>query len=55
MRQEPLTGEDDNLPLNVGHYLGDLGLERGQNVISLFIDLSLKFAPHEIVQRVMIW
>jgi hypothetical protein len=49
MRPEPLAEEDDNLPLNVGHYFSDLGLERGQSVMRLFIDLSLKFAPHEII------
>jgi hypothetical protein len=30
-------------------------VKRGQGVMRLFIDLSLKFAPHEIISRVIIW
>jgi hypothetical protein len=49
LRPEPLAGEDDSLPVNVGNYLWDLGLERGQGIMRLFIDLSLNFAPNEII------
>jgi hypothetical protein len=38
---------NDNLPVHVDQYLQDLGPEGGQGVLRLFIDLSLKFAPHE--------
>ncbi len=41
-----LVGRDDDLPVHVGHYLRDPGPEGGQGVIRLFIDLSLKYAPH---------
>ncbi len=46
-RPEFLAGKDDDLPVNVGHYICDLGLEGGQGVMRLFIDLSLIYAPHE--------
>jgi hypothetical protein len=36
----------------VGHYLWDLGPKGGQGVMRLFIDLSLNFAPHEIILRI---
>ncbi len=44
-RPELLVGKDDDLPVHVGHYLGDLDPEGGQGVMRLFIDLSLKYAP----------
>ncbi len=40
LRPEPLAEEDDNLPLNVGHYIWDLGLEEGLGAMRVFIDLS---------------
>ncbi len=49
-RLEHLAGVYDDLPAHVGHYLRDLGSEGGQGVIRLFIDLSLNFAPHEIIK-----
>ncbi len=41
---------NDDLPVMVGHYIWDHGLEGGQGVFRLFIDLSLNFAPHEITK-----
>jgi hypothetical protein len=41
---------NDNLPVKVGHYNWDHGLEGGQGVFRLFINLSLKFAPNEITK-----
>ncbi len=46
---------DDDHPVYVGHYLRDLGPEGGQGVLRLFIDLSLNFAPHEIILRITIF
>ena len=48
-RTKLLTGMDDDLPVHVDHYLRDLGPEGGQGVVRLFIDLSLNYAPHEII------
>jgi hypothetical protein len=45
-RPELLVRRDDDLPVHVGHSLQDLGPKEGQDVMRLFIDLSLKFAPH---------
>ncbi len=45
-RPELLVGIDDDLPVHVNHYLQDLGPKGGQGVMRLFIDLSLKYAPH---------
>ena len=45
-RPEFIVGMNDELSVHVGHYLQDLGLEVGQGVMRLCIDLSLKFAPH---------
>ncbi len=48
-RPELLVRRDDDLPVqcvHVGHFLQDLGPKGGQGVMGLFIDLSLKFAPH---------
>ncbi len=45
-RPELLVRRDDDLPVHVGHYLQDLVPKGGQGVMRLFIDLSLKFAPH---------
>jgi hypothetical protein len=53
-RPELLAGVDDNLPVLVSHYLRELGLDGGQDIISLSIDLSLNFAPHEIIKRITI-
>ncbi len=46
-RPELLVLMNDKLPVHIGHYLQDLGPEGGQDVMRLFIDLSLKFAPHK--------
>jgi hypothetical protein len=46
---------DDDIPVHEGQYLRDLGPEGGQGVIRLFIDLSLNFAPHEIILRITIF
>ena len=48
-RPELLVGGDDDLPVHVSHYLLDLGTEGGQGVMRVSIDLSLNFAPHEII------
>jgi hypothetical protein len=47
--QNFLCGGDDDLPVYVSHYLRDLGPEGGQGVMRVFTDLSLNFAPHEII------
>ena len=47
-RPELLAYMNDDLPVKVGHYIWDHGLEGGQGVFRLFINLSHKFAPHEI-------
>ncbi len=51
----PLEGADDDLPVLVGHYLWELCPQGGQGVMRLFIDLYLKFAPHEIILRITIF
>jgi len=48
-RPELLVGGNDDLPVHVSHYLLDLGPEGGQGVMRVSIDLSLNFAPHEII------
>jgi hypothetical protein len=48
-RPELLVWGDDDLPVHVSHYLRDLGPEGGQDVMGVFTDLSLNFAPHEII------
>ncbi len=48
-RPELLVGGDDDLPFHVTHYLLDLGPEGGQGVMRVSIDLSLYFAPHEVI------
>ena len=48
-RPKLLAGTDDDLLVNVGHYIQDLDLEGGQGVMRVFIDLSLNFASHEII------
>ncbi len=40
---------DDDLPVNVGHYIQDIGLEEAQGVMRVFVDLSLNYVPHEII------
>ena len=55
LRMELLVGKDDDLPVDVLHYLQELGPEEGQGVVRLFIDFSLNFAPHEIILRNSIW
>ncbi len=45
-RPELLEGTDDDHPVQVSHYLQDLGPKGGKGAMSLFIDLSLKIAPH---------
>ncbi len=42
-------GGDDDLPVHVSHFLRDLGPEGGLGVLRVFIDLSLNFAPHEMI------
>jgi hypothetical protein len=42
---------NDDLPVKVGHYIWNHGLEGGQGVFWLFINLSLNFAPHEITKE----
>ncbi len=39
----------------IGHYLWDLGPKGGQGVMRLFMDLSLNFAPHEIILRITLF
>jgi hypothetical protein len=51
---EHLAGVDDDLPVHAGHYLRDLGSEGGLGAMRLFIDLSLNFAPHEIIKKIAI-
>ena len=48
-RPELLVEGDDDPPVHVSHYLLDLGPEGGQGVMRVSIDLSLNFAPHEII------
>jgi hypothetical protein len=48
-RLNSLASRDDDLLVNFGHYNQDLGIEGGQGVMRVFIDLSLNFAPHEII------
>jgi hypothetical protein len=48
-RLDSLAIRDDNLPVHVSHSLQDLGPKGGQGVMRVFIDLSLNFAPHEII------
>jgi hypothetical protein len=48
-RLDTLASWDDNLPVNSGHYNQDLGIVGGQGVMRVFIDISLNFAPHEII------
>ncbi len=48
-RTELLAGANDDLPVYVGQYLRDLGPEGGYGVMRLFTDLSLNFAPYEII------
>jgi hypothetical protein len=50
----PLAEEDDSLPVNVGHYIWDLGFDGGQGIMRVFIDLSMNYAPQEIILRVTI-
>ncbi len=53
-RLEHLAGVDDDLPDHAGHYLRDLGSEGGLGAMRLLIDLSLNFAPHEIIKKITI-
>jgi len=46
---ELLRGRDDDLPINVCHYIQDLCLELGQDVMKVYLPLSLNYAPHEII------
>ncbi len=45
-RPELPVGADDDLPVQDGHYLQDLGPKGGHGLMKLFIDLSLKYAPY---------
>ena len=49
LRLDSLASKDDDLPVNFDHCNQDLGIEGGQGVMRVFIDLSLNFAPHEII------
>jgi hypothetical protein len=49
LRPELLAGASDDLPVNVGPYIHDLGLEGGQGVMWAFIDLYFNFAPNKII------
>ena len=44
-----LVGTDDDLPVQVSHYLQDLGPKGGQSAMRLFTDLSPNFAPYEFI------
>ncbi len=45
----------DDIPVKFGHYIWDHGPEGGQGAMRLFINLSLNFAPHEIIKRITIF
>ncbi len=49
LRLGSLASWNDDLPVNSGHYNRDLGIVGGQGVMRVFIDISLNFAPHEII------
>jgi hypothetical protein len=51
-RPELLAGMNDDLPAKVGHSIWGHDLEGGQGDMRAFIDLSLNYAPHEIIWRV---
>ncbi len=48
-RLDFLAGRDDDLPSSLGHFNQDLGIEGGQDVMRMFINLSLNYAPHNII------
>ncbi len=54
-RPELLVRTDDDLPVLVAHALQDLDPKGGQCVMRMFIDLSLKFAPHGKIYGSTIW
>jgi hypothetical protein len=54
-RPELLVRTDDDLPVLVAHALQDLDPKGGQGVMRMFIDLSLKFAPHGKIYGSTIW
>ncbi len=54
IQTELLAGMNDDLSVKVGHYLWGHGLEGGQGDMRALIDLSLNYAPHEIILRVAI-
>jgi hypothetical protein len=53
-RLEHLAGVDDDFPVHASHYLSDLGSKGGLGAMRLFTDLSLNFAPLEIIKKVTI-
>jgi hypothetical protein len=53
-RLEHLAGVDDDFPVHAGLYLSDLGYKGGLGAMRLFTDLSLNFAPHEIMEKITI-
>ena len=53
-RPELLAWLDDDLPVLVSHYLWDLGSKGGLGAMRLFTDISLNFAPHEIIKKITI-
>jgi hypothetical protein len=48
-RLDFLAGRDDDLPYSFGHFNQDLGIEGGQGVMRVFINLSFNYAPHKII------
>ena len=54
-RPELLVGRNDDLPVQVCHYLQDLGPKGGQSAMRLFLDLSLKYAPHRRIKKITTW
>ena len=54
-RPEPLAYMNEDIPVKFGHYIWDHGLEGGQGVMRLFINLSLNFPPHEIIWKISIF
>ncbi len=48
-RPELLAGMNDDLPVKVSPYIWGHGLEGVQEDMWAFIDLSVNYAPHEII------
>jgi hypothetical protein len=54
-RPELLVGRNDDLPVQVSHYLQYLGPKGGQSAMKLCLDLSLKYAPHRMIKKITTW